>query len=79
MCLLPPMCLFCRHYNQDSGHDERDCSAFVETPDDIFRGYFDHRLAYPGNGGVCFELISEQADDFAEVMSVRQQLLGSPV
>lgn len=77
MCLLPPMCLFCRHYNQDSRGDEPDCSAFVEIPDDIFHGDFDHRRSFPGDNGVRFELISELADDFAEVMSIRRQMLKS--
>lgn len=74
MCLLPPMCVFCRHYNENVGADEPDCAAFTEIPDAIFRGDFDHRQAYPGDGGVHFELNPEHAGDFEEVMEMRARV-----
>jgi len=74
MCFLPPMCVFCRHYNQDAGVNGPDCSAFVEIPDQIFHGDFDHREPFPGDGGLRFELDPEQADDFEEVMEMKAKL-----
>ncbi len=76
MCLLPPMCLFCRHYQPESAEHEPDCSAFAEIPDIIFRGDFDHRQPFPGDRGVRFELLPEHASDFAEVMEIRAQLVN---
>ncbi len=75
MCLLPPMCLFCRHYNQESADGEPDCAAFDEIPDAIFVGDFDHRRPFPGDKGVRFELEPALAGDFDEVMAVRRQIL----
>jgi hypothetical protein len=74
VCILPPMCVFCVHYNQDAGIDDPDCSAFAEIPDAIFVGDFDPHRAFAGDGGVRFELVAEMAEDYAEVMAVRNEL-----
>jgi hypothetical protein len=74
MCILPPMCLFCVHYNQDAEMGEPDCRAFAEIPDAIFMGEFDHRQPYPGDRGVRFLLAPDMAEDYAEVMAVRHEL-----
>jgi hypothetical protein len=77
MCILPPMCLFCNHYNHTGNHEDRDCTAFVEIPDPIFRGEFDHRNAFPGDAGVRFELDQALADEFAEVTALKRMILES--
>lgn len=74
MCFLPPNCIFCRHYNGAAGADEPDCAAFSEIPDPIFRGDIDHRHPYPGDRGVLFELKPDYADEFAEVLALREEI-----
>ena len=78
MCLLPPPCLFCRHYNDEAGIDEPDCSAFDEIPDEIFRGRCDHFEHYPGDGGVRFDLNPEMAEEFEEVNELRSEMELAP-
>ncbi len=78
MCLLPPQCLFCRHYNADGVADGPDCSAFDEIPEDIFRSRVDHVLHYAGDGGVRFDLRPEMADAFDEVNALRAAMQLTP-
>jgi hypothetical protein len=77
MCILPPMCLFCSRYNHTTHPDEPDCEAFVEIPDPIFRGEFDHRNAFPGDAGRRFELDQAVADEYAEVMELKRMIVES--
>jgi hypothetical protein len=80
MRFLPPLCVFCRHYNVGVAPGEPDCAAFAEIPDPIFRGDFDHRQPFPGDKGIRFELEPAFEADFAELETVRRELLqqGSP-
>jgi hypothetical protein len=75
MCLLPPNCLFCRHFNRGSHGNEADCAAFTEIPEVIFRGLADHTEPFPGDGGVRFDLDPSLAEDFAELVTVREAML----
>ena len=74
MCLLPPPCLFCRHYRPDAAVDEPDCDAFEEIPEAIFRGHSDHHDPYPGDGGVRFLLDEALAEEFREVNGLREEM-----
>lgn len=78
MCFLPPQCLFCRHYNLNGGIDDRDCDAFAEIPDDIFRSRVDHAAPYAGDGGVRFELDPGMRDEFDEINELRIQMELAP-
>jgi hypothetical protein len=76
-CLIPPACVFCRHYH----HERNDCSAglpscdaFDAIPEEIFMGRFDHSNAYPGDNGVRFTLIEADRDDFLELNVARGEL-----
>ena len=75
MCLLPPNCLFCRHFNQASEGDGPDCAAFEEIPEAVFRGEVSHTAHLPGDGGFRFELDPAYSEDFAEVVAVREAML----
>lgn len=70
-CLLPPVCAFCRHLLNEP---EQECRAFQEIPAAIMNGNCDHSEPYPGDGGICFQLIPEYKEDFAEVNSIRQEM-----
>ena len=74
MCLLPPICVFCKHFRAESTGDEPDCAAFAEIPDSIFRGEIEHRQPYPGDGGILFELDPAHEAEFAELVEIRLQL-----
>ena len=78
MCLLPPQCLFCRHYRVDAGMDDPDCDAFAEIPDAIFRGRFDHSAAYPGDHGVRFVLDPTMREEFDEINGLRREMALAP-
>ncbi len=41
MCMLPPICLFCRHYHEHAGIDGSDCDDFDEIPEEIRGGDYD--------------------------------------
>ena len=61
-----PICLRCRHLQQDDdapiGTPAR-CDAFPHgIPREIYIGGFDHRKEFPGDGGVRFEPVEETAD-----------------
>ena len=75
LCVLPPDCLFCRHYNRTSESDGPDCAAFEEIPEAVFRGEVTHTEPLPGDGGVRFELDPDYSEDFAEVVVVREAVL----
>lgn len=74
MCLLPPNCLFCKHYHLYAGDDEWDCDAFEEIPDKIFAGGHDHLSAVKNDRGVRFELNPDYQEEFDDVMDLRRQL-----
>lgn len=73
MCFLPPICVFCRHYRPEAVGDQRDCAAFAEIPEVIFRGDLDHREPFPDDGGIRFELDPGQEADFEEFLEIRRQ------
>jgi hypothetical protein len=74
-CLLPPVCAFCTHLLNEP---EQECRAFHEIPAVIMNGTCDHTEPYPDDGGVCFQLIPDYAEDFAEVNNIRQEM-GLPL
>lgn len=79
MRFLPPLCVFCRHYNVGVAPGEPDCAAFAEIPEPIFSGEFDHRRPFPGDAGVRFELHPAYTADFADLLEVRRQLGGQGI
>lgn len=78
MCLLPPQCLFCRHFRADAGINDPDCDAFSEIPDAIFRGRYDHAAVFPGDRGVRFELDPAMREEFDEVNALRVEMALPP-
>jgi hypothetical protein len=79
MCLLPPNCLFCRHFNRTAAGEGPDCAAFEEIPGAVFRGEVSHTDPLPGDGGLRFELDPGYSDDFAEVAAVREAMLREDI
>ena len=74
-CLIPPACVFCRHY--DAARNEHSdalpsCNAFPAIPDEIFLGRFDHSQPFPGDGGVHFSLVELDRLDFLELNAARR-------
>jgi hypothetical protein len=62
----PPMCLGCTHLNRDD-EDGFTCSAFpAGIPRSIAESVHDHRLPYPGDGGVLFAPEDERAERYAD-------------
>ncbi|NUQ00208.1 MAG: hypothetical protein HUU35_10175 [Armatimonadetes bacterium] len=57
---LPVLCDICRHYRQGTG----GCDAFPEgIPQVMFDARHDHRLPYPGDGGIQFEVEPELGEE----------------
>lgn len=51
---VPAICLACKLLQMNDG--DPNCEAFPEgIPAEILLGGFDHRGAFPGDGGVRFE------------------------
>jgi hypothetical protein len=78
LCLLPPQCLFCIHYDLNAGPEGPDCAAFREIPEAIYRGRHDHCDAYPGDRGVRFQLDPRRAEEFAEINALRRDMDLAP-
>ena len=77
VCLIPPACVFCRHYHHernDRSTEIPSCDAFEAIPDEIFMGRFDHGDAFPGDNGVHFSLIEAERDNFVELNAIREEL-----
>ena len=62
-----PMCCFCKHSRPETvvktpaGRRET-CDAFPQgIPDAIFLEGFDHRMPFPGDGGIRFEAVDDKA------------------
>lgn len=70
-CLLPPICVFCRHLLNEP---EQECRAFREIPDDIMTGKCDHTDPYQGDNGLRFQLVPSFQEDFDEINLVRQEM-----
>jgi hypothetical protein len=74
MCILPPICLFCRHYHPDASVEDSDCDAFDEIPQEIFGGDFDHAHPFPGDRGVRFELNEALRGELEDVNGLRSEM-----
>lgn len=60
-----PICYFCKHFNTTSYNNlnKTACDAFPhQIPDEIFKGFFDHRFPYPNDGGIQFERYESYKD-----------------
>jgi hypothetical protein len=68
MITWAPMCLKCKHFNQDPENHWFKCTAFeTGIPSDIIYGKVDHRQKYPGDRGIHFELaIKKEAQEMKE-------------
>lgn len=56
MVVMPPMCLWCKHFNRGNARG-LTCAAFPKgIPPAIFQSRFDHRQPWPGGDkGIRFE------------------------
>ena len=58
--LRPSICFSCQHLTVLNENEVATCSVFPDAiPGPIVRGEFDHREAYPGDGGVGWVLSKE--------------------
>jgi len=71
-CLLPPACSFCLHYRGDDDTTDRECLGFKEIPDDIIKGFHDHKESFEGDNGFQFSLNEAFKDDFENVQHMKQ-------
>ena len=63
MTITMPQCAFCRHLNR-SDRTRNTCTAFPDgdgIPIDIFRNDADHRKPYPGDHGIRFDPVDDDA------------------
>ena len=61
MTCIIPMCVYCRYFDA-AARGANICAAFPHgIPDSIFWGEQDHFAPYPGDHGIQFEPIDEQA------------------
>jgi hypothetical protein len=77
-CLLPPACVFCRHFHYPPPGERLEalpsCAAFQEIPEPIFLGQVDHAEPYPGDVGIRFELIPAERENLLEINEMRVQM-----
>lgn len=71
--IITPLCLRCAHFRGVLVNVGYICTAFGDKsiPPDILANAADHRLAYPGDGGIRFAPASEQ-----EWRELQQELVG---
>jgi hypothetical protein len=74
-CLMPPLCSFCEHYLGDVAGAEKECDAFLEIPDAIITGAYDHTKPHPDDQGILFKLNEALREDFEEVEAIKKELL----
>lgn len=56
-------CFSCRHYRGLNAEHRMSCDAFPDgIPPEIARGEFAHTEPYPGDNGVRFEPVDEDAN-----------------
>lgn len=62
---LPPMCIGCERFNR-SEDELFSCEAFPDgIPKEIRDNLFDHRLNFPGDGGLTFSPMNAEATALA--------------
>jgi hypothetical protein len=62
MTIIAPVCARCRHFDRDR-RDADVCEAFPNgIPDEIWKGEDDHSEPFPGDHGIQFEPIDEEAE-----------------
>lgn len=60
-----PICLFCKHFDQDN-QAGLTCKAFpAGIPADILESRTDHRQPIKGDNGLQFEPVDQKAGDYA--------------
>jgi hypothetical protein len=64
--IAAPICYVCRH--KDPGEDLK-CGAFPEgIPNEIALSKADHRLPFPGDRGIRFDPVDEDAAKYADAI-----------
>jgi hypothetical protein len=59
-----PICLKCKHFNQDLKSTKFDCAAYPDgIPEAIYTSQNDHTQPYPGDNGIRFEPIEKDTDN----------------
>lgn len=73
MTLLAPLCIFCRHLREST-----NCDAFPGgIPDDVLYAFHDHRMPFPGDHGIMFELRPGEEGNFEEWCRLEDSRLSS--
>lgn len=74
-CFLPPLCLFCDHFNHSDDADvSLSCKAFEQIPDSIFLDEILHTRHIEGDNNILFKINPEMIDEYNDVNELRMAM-----